>query len=124
MAKVAEINLKVTLDETKTPVSIHWDATDAPERGEKSCDGLLLSIWDPQERNTLSFDLWTRKMTVDEMNFFVLERLLKLADTHRNATGQEEVAGMISRFGHRLAEKLEQLAKQRMSEMESPRDNP
>lgn len=116
MAREAEIRLKVKLDDQNVPVSMQWEATDAPEAGPKACDAVFFSLWDPGSRNTLSFDLWTSDMSIDEMNFFTLERLLKLAETHRRATNGSEVSKLIEEFCQRLTDKLEEMAKTRLGE--------
>lgn len=114
MSREAEIRLTVKLDDKNIPVSLRWEATDAPEAGPKPCDAVFFSLWDPTARNTLSFDLWTADMSVDEMNFFTLERMLKLAETHRRATSGGEVSKLIEECCRRLTEKLEELAKARL----------
>ena len=112
MPREAEIRLKIQLDDKNVPASIDWRATDGPEGFHPSA-GVLLSLWDPKARNTLSFDLWTADLTIDEMNFFVLERLFKLAETHQKATGGQEIADSIRKFCGELTEKLEERARAR-----------
>lgn len=123
MSREAEIQLRIQLDDKSVPVSIQWRATDGPQEYQ-ACDAVLLSIWDPKARSTLSFDLWTSGLTVDEMNFFVLERLLKLAQTHRNSTNGSEISEMIREFSQRLAGKLEELAKSRLGDEGGARHRP
>ncbi len=118
MSRQAEINVKIELDERKLPATIQWRATDgAPDF--QAVDALLLSLWDPRSRTTLSFDLWTAEMTIDEMNFFVLERLFKLAETHRKATGSGEISKMIEDLCRVLTDKLETDAKARLDQSTS-----
>lgn len=112
----AEIRLTVKLDDKNVPISMEWEATDSPQETAKPCDAVFFSLWDPVARNTLSFDLWTSDMSIDEMNFFTLERMLKLAETHRRATNGGEVSKLIEEFCQRLTEKLEEIAKARLGE--------
>jgi hypothetical protein len=39
----------------------------------------------------MRIDLWTPRLTVDDMNDFVYQTLLSLADTYRRATGNDDL---------------------------------
>ncbi len=93
--RIADINLKVTLDERAIPKKIEWSANESNEPGLKTADAFLLAIWDKRDRKTLSIDLWTKELTIDSMNNFTFQTLLKLAETYKNATGNQEVFKLI-----------------------------
>ena len=57
-SKTSDIILRVSLDENKVPEKIHWDATDNQVVG-KEATAMMLSVWDPNEENTMRVDLWT-----------------------------------------------------------------
>ncbi len=84
--RIADINLKVTLDERAIPKKIEWSANESNEPGLKTADAFLLAIWDKRDRKTLS---------IDSMNNFTFQTLLKLAETYKNATGNQEVFKLI-----------------------------
>ena len=107
MGKSAEIRIGVELSDQSLPERIYWSADDAPFDGTKNCDALLLSIWDPEERNTLSIDLWTSDLTVSEMGFFVLQTLLKLAQTVEKATQNRELCESLRACADRITNELE-----------------
>ncbi len=112
MGRSAVIRVDVRLDDQNVPEKIHWAASDGPDEG-RPAEALMFSVWDPDERNTLSIDLWTPRMTVDEMNFYVLQVLLKLAETYRKATSEEETAGLLDGFARQLTRQLEEQAARR-----------
>lgn len=102
--KKAEIKFTITLDENNLPVSIEWEASDS---GQKSTSkAMMLTMWDEKEKNTMRIDLWTKDMMVDEMKQFVHQNMMTLADTFKRATGEEEMAQEMHRFGNFFAEKM------------------
>lgn len=105
MSKEAEIIFKVMLDEENVPETILWDATDSDIEGLKSCSALLISIWDQERKNSLSIDLWTKQMTVEEINVHYFQTIIRMAETYRRATSNQEIADMIKRFGSEFAER-------------------
>jgi gliding motility-associated protein GldC len=107
MSIKSEIKLTVELDDNKIPSGIEWEATEADFVGKKQCRSLMLSIWDPQENATLGIDLWTKEMTIQDMNIHFHQVLIKLSDTYLRATKNKEAAKMIEDFSAQFAEKLE-----------------
>lgn len=107
MNKKSEIKINVELDDNKMPVKIEWEATDAGFNGKKPAKTLMLSLWDEKENVTLGIDLWTKEMTVGEMNAHYHQMLLKMADTFERATNNAEAANMIKNFSSEFARKLE-----------------
>jgi gliding motility-associated protein GldC len=107
MNKKSEINLFVELDQKKVPVKIEWNATDSGIEGKRECKSMMLSLWDKQDNATMGIDLWTKDMMVEDMNIYFHQTFLKMADTYRRATKNEEIAGMIENFSADFAGKLE-----------------
>lgn len=109
MPKKSEIKFTVKLDDDNVPAAIYWEATDADFQGEKACDAIMISIWDKEEKNALSIDLWTKDMLVGEMNAHFFLTLLKMADSYQRATNNEELAEMIRRFAEGFADKVDEI---------------
>jgi gliding motility-associated protein GldC len=108
MSKEAEIKFLVKLNEENVPEEIFWGATQADFDGFMPCDSLMISMWDRSEKNTMSIDLWTNDMEVGEMNAHFYFTLLKMADTYRRATKNEELSDMIIKFANEFASKVEE----------------
>jgi gliding motility-associated protein GldC len=106
MTKTSEIKLIVHLDQTRIPEKIEWKADEAGFEGTKECQAMMLSIWDNQENSTLGIDLWTKEMTVDEMNIYFHQALLKMSNTYRRATKNSEAADLFEKFSTEFAEKV------------------
>ncbi len=110
MAKEAEINFVVKLDEDNSPAEIYWGATEADFEGLQPCESLMISMWDRVQKNTMSIDLWTKQMEVGEMSAHYYFTLMKMADTFQRATNNNELSQMIRNFAKEFAMKVEELA--------------
>jgi gliding motility-associated protein GldC len=111
MSKESEIKFSIKLDNNNVPDEIFWEASDSDFEGKKPCGSIMISIWDREEKNTLSIDLWTRKMEVGEMNAHFFLTIVKMAETYERATNNKEIAGMIKRFADDFANKVGELTK-------------
>jgi gliding motility-associated protein GldC len=107
MNKKSKIIMYVELDDKKIPVKIEWSATDSGLEGKKECRSMMLSLWDTDENATMGIDLWTKDMMVEDMNVYFHQTFLKMADTYRRATKNEEIAKLIESFSADFAEKLD-----------------
>jgi gliding motility-associated protein GldC len=104
--RTAEIQFRVTLDESRMPARIEWSATEAPSDVPRETKCVVLTVWNASEKNVMSIDLWTKDMLVDEMKLFVWQSLLTLADTLERATREGEGATEMRRFARRFAADL------------------
>ena len=57
--KKSTIQFTIELDDKNVPEKIFWEATDKPDGVISSTKAIGLSIWDPDQQNTLRIDLWT-----------------------------------------------------------------
>lgn len=84
---------------------IRWEADDAPEPGEQAAEAMILALWDGAQRNALRIDLWTPRHTVHDMNDFVYQTLLSLADSYHRATQDDDLMAQIKGFARAFAER-------------------
>jgi gliding motility-associated protein GldC len=105
--KTSEIKLTVLLDNNRVPEKIEWEATDSGFEGKKECKSMMLSLWDKEENATLGIDLWTKEMRVDEMNIYIHQTLIKIADTCRRSTKNSMAADLIETFSAEFAKKID-----------------
>ncbi len=103
--KISEINLKVALDVNNVPEQISWTASDASEEVKKA-KAFLLSVWDEEEKNTLRMDLWTKEMSVEEMNKFFFQTYITMADTFERATNEDGIGEAMREFAEFFGEKM------------------
>ncbi|WP_053404689.1 gliding motility protein GldC [Persicobacter sp. CCB-QB2] len=100
--KKSSIKIDVELDENNVPEKILWDATDGPFDQMQETHAFSLSIWDPNQLNTLRIDLWDKEMPVDQMKRFCIDTLGGMAQTLLNSTGDEEMASDIKALADKM----------------------
>lgn len=106
MTRKSEIKFVVEIDEKKMPEKIMWQADDAEFEGMKEAKTMMLSLWDKQDNLTLGIDLWTKDMLVDDMNMHFYQMMLKLGDTYRKSTSDNDTAKMFDDFASNFAAKV------------------
>lgn len=107
----SEIKLQIGLDANKVPEKIEWSASDGGVN-HSSAKGVLLSVWDKKEGNTLKIDLWTKEMLADEMKQFVHQTIMGMADTLERATNEKGAANEMREFATDLGRRLKILKEQ------------
>jgi len=103
--KNAEIRLSVGLDENKVPESIRWSAEDGGIEDQRA-KAFMLTVWDSELRESLSIDLWTKDMPVDEMKMFFFQTLHRMADTYQRATADSELSEKIRDFSQYFGDRI------------------
>lgn len=102
-----EIKFTIEQDAEKIPEKIYWEATDNPNEGLDETKAIAIGVWDQFHKGTLFIPLWTKEMEVFEMKRFCIEMLGCVADTLRNATGDEIMAAQIDEVGLTLTKRLQ-----------------
>ncbi len=102
----SDINFSVELDEQRVPERITWDATEKPEEVGSETTAINISVWDPEVKNTMRIDLWTKEMPVDEMKKFYIDCLGGMAQSILNSTGDEFMSGEMNALCDKLIEYL------------------
>jgi gliding motility-associated protein GldC len=103
--KKSMISFEIDLDHKNLPEKINWTATDSPSK-ENTTKAIAISLWDPNQNNTLKIDLWTKDMRVDEMDKFVVDTLGGLSQTLLTATGDTFMAKSIDALCETLVEHI------------------
>jgi gliding motility-associated protein GldC len=102
----SDINFTVELDDERVPEKIRWDATEKPEEVGSETSAINISIWDPEVKNTMRIDLWTKEMPVDEMKKFYLDCLGGMAQSLLSSTGDEFMANEMNNLCDKFVEYL------------------
>ncbi len=98
----SKITLTIGLDENRVPEKIGWCAEDGGVKG-KAVKAVFLSVWDPDQREALRVDLWTKDMPLDDMKNFFHQVFIAMSSTYSRATSEEKLATEIEAFGNRFA---------------------
>ncbi|MDX1828714.1 MAG: gliding motility protein GldC [Lutibacter sp.] len=102
----SKIEFNVGLDENKIPEKISWTAKDNNIKDQEA-KAMLISVWDPNAKDTLRLDLWTKDMPLDEMKYFFHQTLLSMSNSFERATNDERMSATMRDFCDYFAEKLE-----------------
>ena len=113
VSKEANIRLRVRRDDQDNIETIDWQATDAPTNGKQSANAMILALWDPEERNSLRIDLWTKAMTVEDMNDFFFP---DAPDDGGHLQKRDEQLGDLWRTSRRLRGSLRRRRRRKSSE--------
>jgi gliding motility-associated protein GldC len=105
MGKQSDIQIRVELDDDKIPEKIYWKATDSTSDEPQESKAMMLAMWDPNYRETMRIDLWTKEMQLEEMNVFFFQTLMTMADTYIKANNDKKLAGSIRDFAIQFGEK-------------------
>lgn len=106
VTKQSDISIKVGLNANNLPLEMHWSANDGGIENAPA-KAMLLSLWSPEENNTMKIDLWTKDMSVEEMKQFFHQTLLTMADTFERATGESLICEDLRDYCYHFAEKME-----------------
>ncbi len=106
ITRKSDINIEVGLNVNNLPIDIRWSATDTGSKAEHA-RAMMLSFWNPDEKNTMKIDLWTKDMSIEEMKQFFHQTLLTMADTFEKATGETRITEDLRDYCYHFAEKME-----------------
>ena len=111
IVKTSEIVIKVGVNDNNVPIRMHWTAPDG-KVDNAAAKGVLLSLWDPKDQNTMKIDLWTKDMSVEEMKQFFHQTLLTLSDSFERATGEHNICDDLRDYCYHFADKMNILPKE------------
>jgi gliding motility-associated protein GldC len=112
IVKTSEIAVTVGMNENNLPVRIKWSAEDGDIK-DAAAKAMLLSLWDPNAKNTMKIDLWTEDMSVEEMKQFFHQTLLTLSETFERATGEHKICEDLRDYCYHFADKMQILPEEK-----------
>lgn len=92
------IQIEVTRDTAQMIDNIQWKAPDGGVDAFQEAKAAFIGLWDGAARESLRIDLWTGKMMVDEMNDFMFQSIMGMADTFARATRNTALAEELKTF--------------------------
>jgi gliding motility-associated protein GldC len=110
VTKRSKITIEVGLNDNKLPLEMNWNASDSGIE-HTPAKAMFLSLWNPEENNTMKIDLWTKDLSVEEMKQFFHQTLLTMADTFERATGENLIAEDLRDYCFHFADKMDIMPK-------------
>ena len=66
IVKKSSIEIEVGLNANNLPLDMRGSASDG-DVNKAPARAFFLSLWNPEEKNTMKIDLWTKEMTIEEI---------------------------------------------------------
>ena len=73
MSKKSQLNINFELDVNQVPEKISWESVNEGQKTSNTAKASFLSFWDEKQLNTMSLDLWTKEMSIEEMSKFYFQ---------------------------------------------------
>lgn len=105
--RTSSIRFDVHLDKENLPVAIDWTADDGEFSEPQAAKAVMIGLWDGMQKEAMRIDLWTKEMSVEEMNHFTFQFLMTMADSYARATSQEEIAHFLREAAHEFGHKAD-----------------
>ncbi|MFN4882114.1 MAG: gliding motility protein GldC [Bacteroidota bacterium] len=106
--KKSSIQINIQMDESNIPERIQWRSEDQTIPSAQDAKAMMLALWDKQSRNGMSVDLWTKEMTIEEMNLFVFQTLMTMSDTFERATRNSQEAASLRTYANAFLKSVQE----------------
>ena len=104
------LTVDVIMDENLIPESINWRSTQKNDKKEEA-SAALMYFWKAKNKETFNLDLWTKKMSIEEMNMMIFQSFMTMANTYERATYEDQLANAMRDFAEFFGEKTKILPK-------------
>lgn len=104
LLRVKKIGIKIHVDDNSLPEKLEWNADDNPMEKDRECKAFFMHVWDTATTQAMQIDLWSKEMTIEEMNHFMFQTLATLGDVYRRATGNQQSAEDIKNLAFKFAQ--------------------
>ena len=105
-SKKEKFSVEVIMDENLIPEELEWHSSQGKGQSDNA-SAALIYLWNAQKNETFSLDLWTKKMSVEEMNKMMFQTIMTLANSYEKATSEDQLANAMRDFAEFFGEKTE-----------------
>jgi len=102
--KKSKITIDISLNENNIPEKISCISSD--DKYKKEIKSFMLSLWDPNKKETLKIDLWTKDMLLDEMKVFICQSILSVKHIVKRALDDDSIVNKIDKFSSEIAKEM------------------
>ena len=82
-----------------------WKSNDEKNASEEKAAAALIYFWNKSQNETFNLDLWTKEMSVEEMNKMMFQMIMTIANTYERATSEDQIALAMRDFAEFFGEK-------------------
>ena len=104
--KKERLTVDVSMDDNLVPETIEWNSSQENKNSEKA-SAALIYFWNAEKNETYNLDLWTKEMSIEEMNKMIFQTLMTLANTYERATNEDQLANAMRDFSQFFGERTE-----------------
>jgi len=104
--KKERLTVDVSMDDNLVPETIEWKSSQKNKDSEKA-SAALIYFWNAEKNETYNLDLWTKEMSIEEMNKMIFQTLMTLANTYERATNEDQLANAMRDFSQFFGERTE-----------------
>jgi len=104
--KKERLTVDVSMDDNLVPETIEWKSSQENKDFEKA-SAALIYFWNAEKNETYNLDLWTKEMSIEEMNKMIFQTLMTLANTYERATNEDQLANAMRDFSQFFGERTE-----------------
>jgi len=102
---IHRLTVDVAMDENMIPEEIVWKSNDEKNASEETASAALIYFWNKTQNETFNLDLWTKEMSVEEMNKMMFQMIMTIANTYERATSEDQIALAMRDFAEFFGEK-------------------
>lgn len=103
-----KIQIEISFDEKNQPINIQCSGDDIPgENGGIESKTLFLGLFSREQKDTMKLNLWTKDMTMMEMDRFTYFTIRSITEMYLRATNNQALANEMERFAHYFGQKTE-----------------
>ena len=106
ISKKEKFSVEVIMDENLIPEELEWHSSQGEGESEKA-SAALIYLWNAKKNETFSLDLWTKEMSVEEMNKMMFQTIMTLANSYEKATSEDQLANAMRDFAEFFGEKTD-----------------
>ena len=107
--KKSRLEFDIELDVNQVPEKITMDSSDS--QVELEIKSLMVSAWDSKKRESLTVDLWTKDMMINDMYIMYHQTLHSMASSLERSTGHNKLADALRDYCDFFAEQTNILSK-------------
>jgi len=107
--KKSRLEFDIELDVNQVPEKITMDSSDS--QAELEIKSLMVSAWDSKKRESLTVDLWTKDMMINDMYIMYHQTLHSMASSLERSTGHNKLADALRDYCDFFAEQTNILSK-------------
>ena len=104
------LQFDVELDVNQVPERIIMNSSDK-QVDNADLKSLMISAWDSVNKETLTVDLWTKEMMINDMFIMYHQTLLSMASTLEKSTGHHKLAEALRDYCDFFAEQTKIMPK-------------